>query len=164
MSDTHTDAAESAEATPKGKAYVIVGFRRDGRLKPSVGVLIVPKALETEMPKAPDRRMLDKMGFEKIESVEAVELVGIPSAQPTLYFFERMPQPKHFSMAHVHNDGSLSGVTQVEGHLQPYVPQLRGNAVDRVIPQCGVPSVTDIQRKPHVRPENHMRKRRAFSG
>ena len=77
MSDTHTDAAESAEATPKGKAYVIVGFRRDGRLKPSVGVLIVPKALETEMPKAPDRRMLDKMGFEKIESVEAVELVGI---------------------------------------------------------------------------------------
>jgi hypothetical protein len=143
MSDTLPGVA--ASAPDLGKAYVISGFRRDtGRLTPSVGVYTVPDS--PGMPKAPDRRMLEKMGFNRVESIEEVKLVGTPSAQPTLYVMERSPAAKFVLISQVAGDGSLSQTTQSPGQLHSMVPALSGSAVDRLITPRETPSAADLKK------------------
>gem|GEM_PF-2127352 len=143
-----------------GKAYVIAGFRRDkGRSEPSIGVFVTPGPDS----KNPDKRMLDKLGFVRVESVEEVKLEGAPSSEPTLYVFERTPAANSVLIAEVAKDGSLRDMVRRGGQPYSILPELSGPAVKRFINPRGVPSGQDLA-KPPVQAENRMQKRRAFGG
>lgn len=163
MSDTHTSETASAEAPPPGEAYIIVGWFSQGttQKQPSIGVLIIPNS--SDMPKAPDRRVLNRLGFHRVEFTERVKLVGEPLPHPSLYVFERAPSVKHVLIAQVARDGSLSGTIIQPGQPHSVIPEMSGQTVTRLITPRGALSGQDLV-KPPVRAESRMQKRRAFSG
>ena len=143
MSDT-LEGETATVAPPPGKAYVITGFRRGTKgLIPTLGVFTIPDS--PELQKAPDKRMLENMGFVRLESIEEVRLVGTPLARPALYVIERTPAAKCVSISWVADNGSLSQTVQQPGQLHSMVPELSGAAADRYITPRNAPSAADLR-------------------
>ena len=127
-------------------AYLIVGSRINEFKGAAIGVAFFPDP--------PARQVLRKMGFHVIQTMERVAVdtnavkeggATVPK-EPTLFFFERGPNPTATFVAELQPNGSLGTVKREALGPSRVIPRLSGSQAERWIPKPTGPELADAKR------------------
>ncbi|MFH1520069.1 MAG: hypothetical protein ABID61_00315 [Candidatus Micrarchaeota archaeon] len=133
--------------TDMNHAYLIVGSRTSPFSSAAIGVAFYPDP--------PDRKTFARMGFNSVHTTERLPVdattvqdgASVPK-EPTLFFFERGPNPTRTFVAKLNPDGGYDSDTVREEQLPPgsAIPKLRGSSADKFIPKPTGPTAVDVKK------------------
>lgn len=151
-------AADSLIYVPS--AFVISGtVREDGRsTKPVVGVLVSrPEPGKGRI--RPDKKTLNSLGFQTINSVDPAGKVG-GEERSALYLFDRVPAPSSVTMITLDAGGVRASEHVLRGEPSDILPRLSGPAAERHIYSRGSGQKDSPKRLPPAGAPAHDTKRR----
>lgn len=128
-------AADSLLYTPS--AYIISGSVREGRSSRHVIGVLVSKPEPGNAQLKPDKKTLNRLGFQTINSVDPAGSVQW-SESNTLYLFERVPSPSSLSVFRLDSNGAKVSEETLQCEPREAIPQVRGAAAEKYLYGSGL--------------------------